>query len=91
MDFKVSYGSGDKSFIEFKLTSNSSLKRNLANQVEIYKRANRTDKAIKVIICYTAADQAKTAKVLKELALDTKPAVVVIDARSDNKPSASKA
>jgi hypothetical protein len=38
VDFKVSYGSGDKSLIEFKLASNSSLKRNLEKQVEIYKR-----------------------------------------------------
>ncbi|WP_127466465.1 hypothetical protein [Streptomyces sp. B27] len=91
VDFKVSYGSGDKSLIEFKLASNSSLKRNLENQVAIYEKANRTDKSIKVIICYTQAHQNKVAKVLKGLGLDKEPSIVVIDARSDNKPSASKA
>lgn len=91
VDFKVSYGAGDKSLIEFKLASNSSLKRNLENQVAIYEKANRTNKSIKVIICYTAADQVKVAKVLQELKLDGQASVIVIDARNDNKPSASTA
>lgn len=91
VDFKVSYGSGDKSLIEFKLASNSALKRNLENQVAIYEKANRTDKSIKVIVCYTARDQVKVANVLKDLGLDKEPSIVVIDARNDNKPSASKA
>lgn len=91
VDFKVSYGAGDKSLIEFKLASNSSLKRNLENQVAIYEKANRTNKSIKVIICYTAADQDKVARVLKDLKLDAEPSVIVIDARNDNKPSASNA
>ncbi len=46
---------------------------------------------MKVIICYTRQDQAKVAKVLKELGLAAEEAVVVIDARSDNKLSVSKA
>lgn len=91
VDFKVSYGSGDKSLIEFKLASNTSLKRNLENQVEIYKKANRTEKAIKVIICYRRVDQVKVERVLKELDLSNDPSVVVIDARKDNKLSASLA
>jgi hypothetical protein len=44
-----------------------------------------------VIICYTEADQKKLSKVLVELELDKDESIVVIDARSDNKPSASKA
>ncbi|MFH8748436.1 hypothetical protein ACH4GK_18730 [Streptomyces rimosus] len=91
VDFKVSYGAGDKSLIEFKLASNSSLKRNLERQVEIYEAANDTRKSVKVILCYTAEDQDRTARVLKELGIRKEPSVVVIDARSDNKPSASKA
>ncbi|MBA0125528.1 hypothetical protein H0B56_08245 [Haloechinothrix sp. YIM 98757] len=91
VDFKVSYGAGDKSLIEFKLASNSALKRNLEKQVAIYEKANKTDKSIKVIVCYTQADQEKVATVLKELGLDKEPSIVVIDARNDNKPSASKA
>jgi len=91
VDFKVSYGAGDKSLIEFKLATNSGLKRNLQNQVAIYQAANRTRTSVKAIVCYTAADQARAAKTLKDLKIANDPSVVVIDARSDNKPSASKA
>ncbi|MDT7846984.1 hypothetical protein [Streptomyces justiciae] len=91
VDFKVSYGAGDKSLIEFKLASNSSLKRNLERQVEIYEAANGTRQSVKVILCYTHEDQEKVARVLADLGIRDEPSVVVIDARSDNKPSASKA
>lgn len=91
VDFKMSKGSIDKTLIEFKLASGSALKRNLEKQVAIYEKANGTRKSVKVIICYTAADQKKVARVLKDLNLQNEEAVVVIDARSDNKPSASKA
>lgn len=47
--------------------------------------------SIKVIVCYTAADQERVDKVLKELKFDKESSVVVIDARSDNKVSASRA
>ncbi|THV41773.1 hypothetical protein [Glycomyces buryatensis] len=91
VDFKISYGSGDKSLIEFKLASNSHLKRNLEKQVEIYKKANNTNKAVKVIICYSRADEIKVANILRVLNLTGDPYVIVVDARNDNKPSASKA
>jgi hypothetical protein len=91
VDYKVSYGASDKSLIEFKLGSNSRLKQNLENQVEIYKAANATDKAIKVIICYDARQQRRVAKILRELHLTDEESIFVIDARRDNKPSASKA
>ncbi len=55
------------------------------------KTANRTQKSVKVIICYTKADQVKVPKILKDLKLEGEESVVVIDARSDNKPSGSKA
>lgn len=93
VDFKLSEGAPDKSLIEFKLASSSSLKRNLKNQVEVYERANNTSQSIKVVICYTAADQEKVARVLKELNLkadSVSSPVVIIDARSDNKPSGSR-
>lgn len=91
VDFKVSKGSADKSLIEFKLASNTSLERNLQNQVEIYEKANGTRQSVKVIVCYTQQDQDKVARVLKSLGLEDEEAIVVIDARNDNKPSASKA
>jgi hypothetical protein len=59
VDFKVSFGAGDKSLIEFKLGSNTQLERNLEKQVAIYEQANRTRKSIKVVICYTAKDEAR--------------------------------
>ncbi|MBF6171302.1 hypothetical protein [Nocardia blacklockiae] len=91
VDFKVSYGAGDKSLIEFKLAKSSSLKRNLEKQVAIYEKANKTDSSLKVIICYTAEDQAKLRRVLVELGLADDESIIAIDARSDNKPSASTA
>lgn len=91
VDFKVSYGSGDSSLIEFKLASNTSLKRNLENQLPIYQAANRTNFGVKVLICYTEADQRRVFHILSQLKLTGEKTIVVIDARNDNKPSASKA
>ena len=91
VDFKVSFGAGDKSLIEFKLASNKALKRNLEKQVAIYEAANRTWTSVKVIVIYTPAEQRKVEKVLRELSLTGAESIVLIDARRDNKPSASKA
>ena len=91
VDFKASYGAGDKSLIEFKLASNRQLKRNLQKQVEIYERANRTSKSVKVIVFYTRQQADRVQRILRELNLDSKASIVLIDARADNKPSASKA
>ena len=91
VDFKASKGNFDKTLIEFKLASNSQLKRNLQNQIATYEKAERTHQSVKVIVCYTASDQRRVDKILKDLKLADDKSVVVIDARSDNKPSASKA
>jgi hypothetical protein len=91
VDFKVSRGSIDKTLIEFKLASNSKLKRNLEKQLPVYEAANETRTSVTVIICYTAADQRKVARTLKALKLENEESIVVIDARSDNKPTGSKA
>lgn len=91
VDFKVSYGSKDKALIEFKLASSSSFKRNMEKQVEIYEAANQTNKSVKAIVCYTHRDSAKVERILRALGLGGNKSIVVIDARSDNKPSASKA
>ena len=47
-DYKVSKGRRNASLVEFKLASNSSLRRNLEKQVEVYARASQTEKGIKV-------------------------------------------
>lgn len=52
VDYAVSKGAKDKTLIEFKLASNSKLKQNLAKQVEIYEKANNTQKSIKVILYF---------------------------------------
>jgi hypothetical protein len=91
VDYKVSAGAIDKSLIEFKLGSNKALKRNLENQLPIYQAANQTASTVKVIVSYTAGDQARVELILKQLKLTEEPSIVIIDARRDNKPSASTA
>lgn len=91
VDFKVSNGAKNASLVEFKLASNSKLKQNLEKQVEIYQVANNIDKAIKVIMYFTDDEYTKLSKVLKDLKLDNCKDIILIDARSDNKPSASNA
>jgi hypothetical protein len=89
VDFKISRGVADKSLVEFKLARNSKLERNLAHQVEIYQRANQTNKALKVIVYFTEDELTKVQAILRRLKLTEDPNVILIDARSDNKPSAS--
>lgn len=90
-DFKVSKGAPDKTLVEFKLASNSKLERNLAKQVEIYKKASDAKKAIKVILYFTHAELERVTEILKRLKLDSREDVILIDARADNKPSGSNA
>jgi hypothetical protein len=89
VDYKISRGSADKTLVEFKLASNNKLKQNLANQVGIYEQANETDKSIKVILYYTAGELERVNRILAELGLSGIENVILIDARNDNKISAS--
>lgn len=88
VDYKFSKTSVDKSLIEFKLASNSKLKQNLKNQVEIYEKANDTNKSIKAILYFTDKEEERVNKILKELGLENKENIILIDARN-NKVSAS--
>lgn len=88
-DYKVSLGANDSTLVEFKLASNSSLKKNLQNQLEIYQAANNTQFGIKVIMYFTDEEKARLDAVLRDLNLDNKKNVITIDAR--RKVSASKA
>lgn len=90
VDFKVSRGAFDKSIIEFKLASNTQLRRNLKNQVEIYKQANDTNKAVKVIVYFSEQELLRVKNILEDLDLIDEKYVILIDARADNKQSASK-
>lgn len=89
VDFKISKGSGDKTLVEFKLASNSKLKQNLKHQVAVYEAANDTAKSIKAILYFSETDLRRVFDILNELGLSGRKDVVLIDARRDNKPSAS--
>ena len=90
-DYKVSRGATDKTIVEFKLASNTHLKRNLEKQAEIYQAASDAQAAVKVILCFSESEQAKVERILNDLGPSGNANVVLVDARSDNKPSASKA
>ena len=91
VDYKVSKGKRDKSLVEFKLATNTGLRRNLGNQVKIYENANDTPKSIKVILYFSLSEFESVTKILRELKLDGREDVVLIDASRDTKISASKA
>ncbi len=89
VDYKISRGSKDTTLVEFKLSSNSKLKQNLAKQVEVYKAANQTKKSIKVILYFSDMELAKTQKIMRELDMKEGKELVLIDARATNKESGS--
>lgn len=91
VDYAVSFGAKDKTLIEFKLARNTKLRKNLINQVEIYKRANATEKAFKVIVFFSEEEMFRVNKILSEEKLELEANIILIDARRDNKPSASNA
>jgi hypothetical protein len=91
VDFKVSRGNRDKSLVEFKLAKNSQLKRNLEKQVPIYEQASGTQKSLKVICYFSPEELEQVQGILRELKMEGHPDIILIDARADNKPSASKA
>ena len=89
VDYKISRGSRDSTLVEFKLASNSKLKQNLENQVQIYEDANQTKKSIKVILYFSDSERVKVIKTINELKLKEGPDLVLIDAQATNKKSAS--
>lgn len=91
VDYKVSKGKQNASLVEFKLASNSSLRRNLEKQVEVYAKASQTAKAIKVVLHFSDGELEKVMGILRDLKLQDREEIVLIDAGRDNKPSGSKA
>ncbi|WP_092957424.1 hypothetical protein [Paracidovorax konjaci] len=88
-DFLVSYGSGDKSVIEFKLAKNSKLEQNIKNQADVYSDASRaTHPPIKVILYFTDSELTKVNRMLDKAKLRECKEIILIDARV--KESASK-
>ncbi len=91
VDYKISRGAKDSTLVEFKLASNSKLRRNLEKQVGVYEAANQTKKSIKVILFFSDSEREKTLKIMKELGLKEGKELVLIDAQHTNKPSGSNA
>ena len=88
VDFKISMGSFDKTLVEFKLASNSKLKKNLENQVQVYEKANATQQSMKVILYFNESEHLKVNSILNDLNLQGNPNIILIDA-CDDKLSAS--
>ena len=87
-DYKVSFGSGDSTIVEFKLGKSSSLKSNLQNQTDIYKTSAKSANDISVVLCYSTIEISKVNRVLKQIGKEGHENIVVIDASP--KVSASK-
>jgi hypothetical protein len=89
VDYKISRGDKDKTLIEFKLASNSKLKKNLEGQLPVYEQANQTKKSIKVILFFSDEELKKVQGVMELLKLKEGKTLILIDARRTNKISAS--
>lgn len=90
-DYKISRGATDKTLVEFKLAGNTQLKRNLLKQLELYQKASDAQAGFKVIIYFSEQELIRVQGILRELKMEDDARIVLVDARSDNKPSASKA
>lgn len=90
VDFKISRGR-DKTLVEMKLAKNNKLEMNLKKQTDIYKTSSDAQKAIKAIGYFTYDQLKRVQAILKRLNLLHDEDIVLIDARSDNKPPGSKA
>jgi hypothetical protein len=89
-DFTASNGKKDKTVIEFKLASSSSLEKNILNQLEKYKEVNQTKQGVWVIVFFSFEEHQKVLSLLKKHKLDEKENYILVDARKDNKTPASK-
>ena len=90
-DFKISRGAYDKTLVEFKFASNPRLSRNLARQLDVYKKASDAETGYKVIVYFSKQELNRVKGIIKELKMERDPNIFLVDARKDNKPSASKA
>ncbi len=90
-DFKISRGSRDKTLVEFKLASNSQLKRNLQKQLEVYRAASDVQAGYKVIVFFSEQQLTRVTDILEDRGMSADGNVVLIDARRENKPSGSRA
>jgi len=87
VDFKISAGSKDRCIVEFKLASNSKLS-SVFKQIDIYGKANKTEKKVIVIFFFDEQQQKKVTDLLNKNSNRTDVKLILIDA-SSNKKSAS--
>ena len=81
-DYKVSFGVSDSTIVEFKLGRSSSLKRNLENQTDIYKKASKSQSDIKVILCYNQSEIKKVKEIVAKITNSNEipENIIIIDA-----------
>lgn len=91
VDFKVSSGSKDKSIIEFKLAKSTKLKQGLQKQLAVYEEVEQTHKSIWGIFYFDSSQLDRVEGILREIGYNDRSNLVLIDCRSDNKPSGSTA
>jgi len=91
-DFIVSKGQDNQNIIEFKLASNSSL-AHVFTQVEIYEAANCAEGSLIVIFYFSEEEFVYARKVVESAGYESMidESIFLIDCRTDNKISASKA
>lgn len=80
VDFKISFGNGDKCIIEFKWAANAKLKENLQFQPEIYAKANGTRNKLCVVLYTSKQELAKVEKVLRDIGKTGNKDIILIDA-----------
>ena len=85
VDYKIAFGAKNKTLIEMKLAKNTGLERNLQKQLPIYLAASDAQHGIKVIIYFSAMEQARVEGILDKLGILGHKDIVLIDARKDNK------
>lgn len=90
VDYSISMWARDKTLVEIKLASNSKLRTNLEKQLAVYQVANNTEKGLYVVVYFTEEQEKKVKSIVAELKLVINKDIILIDARKDNKPSASK-
>lgn len=89
VDYIISRGALDKCAIEFKLAGSSSLEQNLQNQLEEYKKLNKTQHGLWIIVVFNNDEYAKLNILIDKLKLN-KEDIVIVDARKENKQNPSK-
>jgi hypothetical protein len=60
-------------------------------QLELYEKASDAQAGFKVIIYFSEKELIRVQGILRELRMEADARIILVDARSDNKPSASKA